>query len=262
MRKLLLASTVAAMALPVAHPAPYVSRNGLFVPEKKLVVPAHMPFVIGPPVISTSRTITFKNSVASTGTTISLSGLGIAAGDLCIIANLASDDTVTPTSVVPSGFTQISTSDTGTGFGQHQRFNFFYKVLAGSETTLSVMTGNQAEDSLAVIWSKSSGTWGTPQSVVNAFDLSGATNPANQTITAGSGTAPLLVFGINTVFINTTPLGQVHIVMSPTADASVATTQYTSLGYKIYAASPANNTISSNNSSSTVLCGAYIQLGP
>jgi len=261
MRKFLLASTIAALALPVSHPAPYVSRNGLFVPEKKLVQPAHMPFVIGPPKLSGTRTIAIRNHVSSTGTTINLSGLGIAAGDFCVIANLCSDDTTTPTSVVPSGFTQLSTTDTGTGFGQHQRFNFFFKVLTGSETTLSVMSGNQAEDALAVIWSKSSGTWGTPASVVNASDLSGATTPANQTITAGSGTAPLLVVGINTVFINS-PTGVVNLVMSPTADASFTSPQYTSIGYKIYPSSPANNTISSTSGSSTVLAGFYVQLGP
>lgn len=258
--KLLLGSAIG-LALS-AHPSPYIKRDsGLLVPDKKIVQPAHMPFVVGPPKLSGTRTIAIRNHTSSTGTTLTLSGLGISSGDLCVIANLCSDDTTTPTSVVPSGFTQLSTTDTGTGFGQHQRFNFFYKVCTGSETTVSVMSGNQADDTLAVIWSKSSGTWGTPASVVNASDLSGATTPANQTITAGSGTAPLLVVGINCVFINS-PTGVVNLIMSPTADASFTTSQYTSLGYKIYAASPANNTISSSSGSSTVLAGFYVQLGP
>lgn len=160
---------------------------------------------------------------------------GIASGDFAVIFNQAANfSAVTPTDVTPSGFTAIGTSQTATsGLTISLRWSMWYKVLAGSETSLSVMSAASMYSSM-VVFRKTTGTWGTPSSVGNEANLSGI---ASKTVTVG--TAPLVIIGA-------TPGSPIS--MSPAGTYVGAGLDN---GYLIYQSGASNNTV--DDSSPSVL---------
>lgn len=131
---------------------------------------------------------TFSLADSSTSTSSSISvPAGVQAGDLILLADLCTGFG-TPAEVVPGGFTKISSlSDS------NFRFTASYKIAEGTETTLTGQTGSLVVKALALLRGDvplASVTASTPQT-------RGPTpnDPSPITVTASSGTAPLVVVG-------------------------------------------------------------------
>jgi hypothetical protein len=179
--------------------------------------------------------ITFKASAS--GTTSATVPSSVVDGDLIVVYNTA-EIVGGPTVVVPSGYTSIVQAGAGTNY----RGVFSYKVATYSDAgaTVTGMTQNPVMR-IAVFSTKKA----NPTITVSAVN-SQVTNsaPTNQTVSASTGTAPLVVLAGNRREGTT-----INIVMSPTQDGSVpATLASYNLLYKIYNSSPQNVTVSQGDS--------------
>lgn len=181
----------------------------------------------------------FASAVSSSSATVTMPA-SVASNDLAIVCDYCFD-TVTPTEVVPSGFTLFGTSLTQT-VGVNIRRVLSYKVLAGSEggSSLTGMnSGFTRNKSILVFRSSVAGTWGTPQDIAEFLD---AGNPTSQTINVGS--APLVAVAYYNVLSGTLSPRS----FSPSEDAEVTvdgTIAYAK--YKIYNSSPSNITVDSED---------------
>lgn len=181
-------------------------------------------------------TLSAVGQASSSTSSVDISSTGRGAGDLCIFINYNGNAGAAPTSSVPTGFTLIDTHS-GTGFGYGITNTISYKVLTGSETTITGFSGTDQTESVALIFRKSGGTWGTPAGVnINLDPASGSTA---QTINSGAGAAPLIVIGEVGRFIFSYVN---HYSSSPTSDGTYYPGWSSSYGWKIYNSSPANVT--------------------
>lgn len=135
--------------------------------------------------------ITFVDFSESTAATIDMP-VGIAAGDIAVLHDVAGD-VVSPASVYPSGFTAIGTSQTDTSGGIFVRLNVSYKILSGSETTITGMSAGALATykTLTVYRKTGSYSWNAPASV--GAELLVAGGVASKSVVVG--TAPLVVIG-------------------------------------------------------------------
>lgn len=197
------------------------------------------------------------------GAAISLTGLldisatGRQAGDLCVVLNWAQNDSIIPTTAVPAGFDQILPAISGSGW-QAGNFTLSKKELAGTETTLALMTATY-QDAIAFVFRKTSGTWGTPSSIVSVSNFAGGLSPDNITIPCSAGTGPLIALA-------STGTGRGndkndHSNFPAQMQGSVFDAQYLSAGYKIYNTAPADLLVSVNQAGTQpYLAGLYIPL--
>lgn len=195
----------------------------------------------------------FGSGSSVESSTVSLPG-SIASGDLGVLFDQVINGSSTmPTSVYPSGWTAIGTSQTASLSTVRVRFNMAYKVLDGTETTLTGMSDTYSNKLVLVFRKLASLTWGSPASVGAEANLSG---PADKTVTVG--TAPLIVLG---AVMNTSALGMTPTQTATISGASGAYTQ-AQAGYIIYGAGAANNTITSSAGSGvyTAIGGFYFPL--
>lgn len=207
---------------------------------------------VSPWVAPATGPITFFNSSSSSTTTITIPS-SVQSGDLGIIFNLAISIGAAPGNVTPSGFTAAGTSQTSTGGGLGVRWSMWYKVLDGTETTLTGMSGNAGQGATVAVFRKSSGTWGTPGSVQNQAALPAGT-VTSKTVTVG--TAPMFVIGA---------LGGASgaPAFSPAQNADIELSTLVQGAYIIYNTGGSNVLIDSTDFSTTYSIGAfYVELAP
>lgn len=194
-------------------------------------------------------TISFHDSAISSASTVNMPA-GIQAGDIAILMDYALNASGFPTDVVPSTWTQIGTSLT---IASLYRRVLSYKVLDGTETTITGMNGTTATRKTLIVF-RGSGTWGTPQDVAEQASVS---NPTAQVVNVGS--APLVVvgsyMGTGTVTTRT---------MTPTKDSEVtAANNINYLAWCIYNTSPADTTVAMNDTGTgNILSSFYIPFTP
>lgn len=196
--------------------------------------------------------ISFFGSTNSATSSISMPG-GIQSGDIGIIFDGAIDTGATPpSSVTPSGFTQIGTSQTSTFLTfSSMRWNMWYKVLDGTETSLTGMSAAAMYKTSAVM-RKTGGTWGSPSSIGNECVVTGGVTA--KTVTVGS--SPLFVMGGVT---------EQNVSFTPSAQGTFGPGGGTGVngGYIIYNTGASNVDVSSANLSATEAIGAfYVALTP
>ena len=206
----------------------------------------------GPPAPTFVGSSTVNNSAD-----ISMPG-GIASTDLAVLIDWGLDsDPTPPADTLPFGWTRIGTTQTDSGGSllNGSRLNVCYKVLDGTETTITGMaTGGVwgARKVLLVFRKAASLTWGSPADVEAEVNNDGGTT---KTITVGA--APLIVIGYVGISSGT------DLPMSPaeTATVSVSSNGSLNVGYIIYGSSPANNTIDpASVGNAYVIGGFYIPL--
>lgn len=174
-------------------------------------------------------TFTFVGSTTSTASTIDISGTGRQAGDFGVLLDYAYGAS-TPSDVTPSGHTQAAMVTDGSA----SRATISYKILAGSEGSLTGLNGATAEDKIYLVF-RPSRTITTP-----TYNAAGAaipdTNPSLQTIDPTAEVAALLV-GQMAANAAVSPRST-----SPAMDEVVggATSHYGH--YKIYNSAPASHT--------------------
>lgn len=201
---------------------------------------------------SSPLVVAFRSSTVSNGSTIAIPS-GCVAGDLLVLLDVANASTSTiPSSVTPSGFTNLANLGvTGT---TSMRAALWYRLATGSETTLTGLNGTG--DNSKVLLCFSGGISSVAPSTVNNQGTTG--NPSNQTVIASSGTPPLIVIG---AFGASGSVVTASRAMSPAGTyLEPASGDNASLGYKIYASAPANNTVSMGDTGRTnALISCYIE---
>lgn len=180
-------------------------------------------------------TISFFNSSESTAETITLPA-SIASGDVIILYDRSSGFS-NPGTTIPTGFTEISMLTDG---GQNSS-GMSYKIANGTEggTTITGLGGSGNDIRKIAIVFRSD----TSISAVNVADIGEAlqnSDPADQAVSAGSGSAPLAIVAGYGASGTVDPRS-----FSPSEDAEIGITGETDfyLKYKIYNASPADVTV-------------------
>lgn len=197
---------------------------------------------------------TFVGSSTDADTaTIDMPG-GIASGDFGVFFDVAYNFSGLPTDTLPSGWTRIGTTltDSGGSAFAYRRFNMAYKVLDGTETTLTGMVGDGLGSAkIVLVFRKDvSLTWGTPTDVEAQHDNDGVTDK-----TVNVGAAPLIVVGM------VEGSGGASITMSPAQAATVSimsSSAYMNAGYLLYGSGAADNTITAG--SNYTIAGFYVPL--
>ena len=179
----------------------------------------------------------------------------IQAGDIGIILDFTINTSgSSPTSVTPSGFNAIGTSQSDNAGPNYWRWNMSYKVLDGSETTITGMAAEACSLKQIVVFRKTSGTWSAPSSVNTAANYPSV---APQTVTVGA--APLFVLA-------SVGVGSA-LTMNPIYDANYTNScflgYYSDTGYLIYANSPSNNNVYGGTPGGIIFLGSfYVSLSP
>jgi len=161
-----------------------------------------------------------------------------AEGDFAILFDHARNASTVPTEVVPTGWTQIGTSLTGTAT---RNVISYKKLVSGDpESVITGMNGNSQDSKALLVFRASSGVDTISPSTWNGEATNG--DPVEQNVAASGGTAPLIVFGMAGV---TTFVSFSFSTASPAFDGTVggATNNYLLVGYKIYNASPSDHAI-------------------
>lgn len=200
--------------------------------------------------------LTYVDAATSTSDVITAPG-GIASGDLAIYIDHAQNSSGSPTAVTPSGFTNffnyVGSEDSGS---DTVRVMISYKVLAGSETTITGMNGTSEDNKCMFVYRPSSG-------ISNVLPLAGASwkkqigvtsNPSSQSTSMSGKSVPLLYIAL--VVGNSS---NNFSTQSPAFDATSTTTDGR-FGRKLYNSSPQNHTVDANDLGRTSLVSGYIQV--
>lgn len=200
-------------------------------------------------VSNVSLSISFVDSATINDSVTINMPAGIQAGDLAILADWSLNTSGLPIGVVPSLWTQIGTSLT---MGTQYCRVLSYKVLDGTETTITGMNFSLASRKLMVVFRKTAGIWGSPQDVA---EESTAGNPSAQTVNVGA--APLVVVGS---YISTNAVSP--RTMTPTKTSEVGVSDGPNyFAWAIYNSSPADTTVDMDDEGSgNILSSFYIAI--
>lgn len=187
-------------------------------------------------------------SATSTGSTINFPG-GIQAGDLIVLCDMA-ESGAAPTAVTPSGFSVIANNTTGI-----RRMMLTYKKADGTESgALTGMNGSSNNAKVMVIF-RGTGAAATITSHDHDGFADGGDPPA-QTITSGSGLAPLVAiagYG-NSSAVTARPF-------SPAKDGEVGSSgDRCYVAWKIYNTGPSDITVDQTDIGQPFVATCYFQL--
>jgi hypothetical protein len=143
---------------------------------------------------SVPSTLEYVGTADSSASTVDISSL-TAAGRLCVLVDNAFNLTTTiPTSVTPSGFSTASDQG-GTFLGSNSiRHTVSYKILDGTEGSLSGLSGVAGTRKVAAVFKFSTGSIASVSTAGLAQVLQ-STEAANQTIPTSGQVAPLILVG-------------------------------------------------------------------
>jgi hypothetical protein len=185
--------------------------------------------IIGAAAASSSPELEFVGSVSSTQDTIGISGIG-GSGRLCVLADNAHNvSTTIPTQVVPAGFTLIRSLSL-TASGNSLRHTVSYKILDGTEATLTGQTALSTRNKMAVVFRFKVGSISSvdlrPSSSGNGQIING--NLTQQTLIVGNQFAPCINIGTYGATSNRSISG-----LSPRDGALPGTSSQLAVHYKI-----------------------------
>lgn len=197
-------------------------------------------------------TLSIRASATSTAATIT-GPASITAGDLLVLWDMATNAATLPTSVIPTGFTSIVDFTVGSV----RKGIASYKIANGSEASASLtgMNGNTTNDkALYVVQGNQAIASATPTDVGSEGTTG---NPVAQTVTSGSGAAPLIVFGcygssgiIDPRTFTVGGVGAKDGEINPDTDLYLA--------YKIYNSSPADVVVDMDDEGTNIMASFYI----
>lgn len=193
-------------------------------------------------------------SATSTAATITWPG-SLQSGMVAFLIDHANNAAGTPTSVTPSGFTNIPLS--GTSTDSFHRALVSYKILTGSESgSLTGMDGTGQDRKVMWIFTGTQPITGV--TITSATSQLTSNNPASQNITVSSGTPPLVFLASASNLNNSS---SAFSTASPAFDSTLATSSGLLIsGYKIYNSLPQDHTIDMNDlGTSNILISLYAQ---
>lgn len=204
-----------------------------------------------------SISLTYVDAATSTTSSVTAPG-GIASGDLAIYLDFATRRNVAVPATTPSGFTNIisDTGYSGDADDSDSRFMASYKILTGSETTISGMNSDaeykclfvyRPSRAISTVSPLSSGSWG--QQVTDS-------NPSSQATTMLGLDAPVVFVGMSYSQDSTGAFSTETPAFDATHTAGTAR-----FGRKLYNAAPQNHTIDmSDLGTQNALYSGYIQV--
>lgn len=203
-----------------------------------------------------AKSLEFVGSVSSTASTIDISSL-VASGRLAVLLDHSYNNSTTiPTSVVPSGFTSVT--DQGATFfgGVSIRHIVSFKILSGSEGTLTGVSAS-TNSKVCAVFKFSSGSIGTVQSGGLSQDILGSEIP-QQTISLSGRVSPLILIGSIGRISNTNYFNN----LSPTDTPRLPDTTFASaLFYKIVnSGSQPTATMTSGNVGAQAMTSFYLNV--
>jgi len=191
--------------------------------------------------------LAFVDSATSTASTITIPA-GASIGDVAVLFDYAYRGGSPPTLVTPTDWTSIGEDNQTTA-----RINMSYKILGTGEPGSSITGMNGATSNNKVMFVFSGSISSITPGGVNVEATSG--NPASQSCTAASGTAPLVVCAC----CGTTGGGMDFTTESPALTSKVLG-GFLRAGYIIYNSSQANHTFDmADEGSRNVLGSFYLQ---
>jgi hypothetical protein len=217
-----------------------------------------MPFMPGfkhKPAATGVTSLSLHHSNSNTSTSISVPGTLIA-GDLIVFAEGAQNSSApAPADTYESGFTAIASAVSGNGTGA-ARVSLSCKIATGAEAGGSItgITGSGSfERSCLLIF--------RPDSPIASMSVASVNNPGAddndppaQTVTAASGTPPLVVLGLYRSSGSVTTR-----TMSPAKDNEITPVNTFYLAWKVYNSSPADVSVDmGDNGNSNILMSCYI----
>ena len=194
------------------------------------------------------------NPANTTSTSSSLTASSnVQRGDVLIILDWADNTSGTPTDVSITGYTKLHTVS-----GSFDRCNLWYRVSDGTEASASYtcMNGTNWNHKIFSVFRPNAMVVSvTAKSPVGTVTDS---NPGSQTITSGSGTAPLLVLATWNDTDSSSAISP--RTQSPTmTEVSLNTHSY--LGWIFYASSPSNQSFDMDDEgNANTLVGGYLEL--
>lgn len=202
--------------------------------------------------MSTITSITNPSSSTSSSSTITAPS-DLRMGDLLLLFDCASTSLSPPSAVTPSGWTQVDTQA-----GTSMRDSMCYKIADGSEASSSItgMNGGYSNRKLLAVFRCNVPIVGVSISTVSKTIT--ASNPASQSVTASSGTAPLIVIASWSDQIDSNDISP--RTQSPTmTEISNTTHQY--IGWIGYTSSPSDQSFDMDDEGAdNALMGFYMQL--
>jgi hypothetical protein len=184
------------------------------------------------------------------------SGGPIAAGDLGIYIDGSLGSSI-PSSVIPSGFTNIFDQSHDTGAAV--KLMVSYKILTGSEGTVAGMVDVPDESKIGLVFRPSKPISTVTRSTVTSFEFTGG-NPSAQTIDPTTEFNPTIVLGMVKSY---GAIAASFSTFSPTADTqapSAASSPLMVVGFKLYNNSPQSHTIDANDLGTTLLSSMYLRI--
>lgn len=201
---------------------------------------------------SSVSSVSFRASAVSSTASITIPA-GAAVGDWAILVDFAVKTAGTPSAVVPAGWTH-NTSLGGTS--ATSRVAVLWKILAAGEPGASItgMDGNASDQKVMLVFSANAAiSTGTFASMTTETTNG---NAADQTVTAGSGHAPLIVLGLAAC---NDAIG-VFDVETPAFTAKVTQGNLV-VGYIIYNASQANHSVGmADLGTGNALSSCYVEI--
>lgn len=185
----------------------------------------------------------------STGATVAWPS--VAAGDIAVIFDCATNVSGAVTAVTPTDFTNMVNINGGTI--PTGRLMVSWKICTGSESgNLTGMDGNNTDQKALMIFG--AGASSLAHSTWNKQHTTG--NPTSQSVVASGGNAPLIVFGAAA----SNDAAPAFSTASPAFDEQF-TVGVMRVGYKVYNSSPADHTIDTNETGSTYdeLVSGYLE---
>jgi hypothetical protein len=136
-------------------------------------------------------------SVTSTTSTITVPAT-VKKGDYLVLSDFATTSSGSPTSVIPSGFSEVKT----TGPAGNRKVITSRKIAVGTEasTILTGMNGNRTNSKILLVFR--GGKPPVSDNLSTPLDQETQGNPTPQTVAASGGTPPLLIFGVYTAMPN------------------------------------------------------------
>lgn len=192
-----------------------------------------------------TRTISFVTYATSTGTTITGPAV-IQAGDILVLV----DDSVfmSQVGVIPAGFSLVAQVN----FDDLLEQNISVKIADGSEASASLTGLDGLPWKILLVFRPSA-----PAVAISAHSVNGQftfDDPDPQTVTAGSGTPPLIVLGF---YRAVNPIDPRTMLPSKSGEANL---QGLWAAWKIYNASSSNVIVDMENEGENVLQSLYLQV--
>ena len=202
-------------------------------------------------------TVSFIASTTSTAETITAPA-SINAEDLLVLFDSARATLAEPTAVTPSGFTNfISFSAISGPSSVGIRNMVSYKIADGTEDSTSItgMTGDITDNKVMLQFRGNTSISSVTSNVIGSPAVTD-NNPASQTITASSGTAPMILGALYASDTTVSPR-----TFSAVADGEVTSSTLLYAKYKLYDTSPSNHSADMDDEgTNNSLASFYLEL--